>query len=225
MDTNQLIREVRHSALHLVEHEVESVPIPTLAYRDWLDVFHLEDETQTRERFRMNLKRDFYLRHFLKQHDVSTETVFVRKEPFLSWLTANGEAPGSFKETMIALNRYAMKKPGPPRCKHVHDPGNVPSGRALVGTVTLYGETSDWPEAMSAVAHLLDGTPLAFQNVLAIDHSPEEAGRICLDFLDSYSVQHIFKTPGVVKPEFCEDCGDLLIKVADPEEVGRILCD
>jgi len=223
LDTNQLIREVQHTALHLVEHQIEKVPIPTMPYMDWLEVFQLEDEAQTRERFRMNLKRDFYLRYFLKQHNVSTQTVFVKKEAFLNWLSARGETLGSFRETMIALNRYALEKPAPPRCEHVHDPGSPAPELVLVGTVTLFGETSDWPEAMSAVAHLLDGTPVGFENVLAIEHGPEEAGRICLDFLGSHKVRHIFKTPGVLKPEFCEDCGELLIKVADPGEMDRTL--
>jgi len=225
LDTNELIREVQHTALHLVEHRVKSVPIPTLPYRDWLGVFHLDDGTEARRRFRMNLKRDFYLRHFLKRHDVSTETVFVNRELFLKWLAAKGETPGSFREMMLALNRYALEKPAPPRCEHVHDLGVPPSELVLVGTVTLYGETPDWPEAMSAVAHLRDGTPVAYRNVLAVDHTPEEAGGICMNFLDSHRVRHVFKTPGVREPEFCEDCGDLLIKVADPNEVDRILGD
>jgi len=76
---------------------------------------------------------------------------------------------------------------------------------------------------LSAVVHLRDGSPVAYENILASERSPQEAQMITMDFFDEYKVTEVFTTPGVHPPTFCEDCNELLVKVADPEEVNQIL--
>jgi hypothetical protein len=224
MKTAQLIRQAMHSADHLLEHGVKEVRLPLLLYKDWLEFYGREDGGESRERRRLEQKLDWYLTHFLRAKEAKVEIALISRQTLLEELGELGSSLDTDKEKRTALNKLSqMGKGVPAPCKHTFELNPVEEMLPKVGTVTLFGEPEDGPEIMSAVVHLKDGSTLAYENVLASEHSPQEAQAICLSFFDRYSVTEVFSSPGLHTPEFCEDCNELLVKVADPDEVAQVL--
>ena len=224
MRTAQLIKQTMAAADHLLEHGVREVRLPLLLYRDWLEFYGLVDDGRSLERRRMEQKQDWYLSRFLRNKGASALFALIGRKTLLESV---GEAEASIetdKEKRTFLNTLSQAGKGSPApCKHSFGREAALALEPLVGTVTIFGEPLDGPEILSAVVHLKDGSPVAYENILASERSPQEAQQITMDFFDEYKVTEVFTTPGVHKPTFCEDCNELLVKVADPEEVSSIL--
>lgn len=224
MKTAQLIKQAMHSAEHLLEHGVAHVRLPILLYKDWLEFYGKEDGRESRERRRIEQKLDWYLIHFLRKNGATVEMALISRQTLLEGLGELGFSLDTEKEKRTALNKLSqMGKGSPAPCKHTFELDPVEELLPKVGTVTIFGEPADGPEIMSAVVHLKDGSTLAYENVLASEHSPQEAQDICFSFFDRYKVTEVFSSPGIHPPEFCEDCNELLVKVADPVEVEQVL--
>ena len=224
MTTSQLIKQAMFSADHLLEHNVEHVQLGLLLYRDWLEFYNRTDNPASRSARRMEQKLDWYLMRILKKKNVKVEIVLI---PRLEVIEGVGELDipiGSDKEKKTALNMLArMGKGKTAPCQHIFEYNEIADISECLGTITIYGELNEPPEIMSAVIHLEDGSPLAFENVLAMEHSPQEARNQCFALFDRYNVKGVFNSPKTFPPEFCEDCNQLLLKVANPDEVENIL--
>ncbi len=224
MRTAQLIKQTMAAADHLLEHSVRDVNLPILLYRDWLEFYGLPDNSRSMERRRMEQKQDWYLSRFLRDKDASVQFMLISRKTLMESLEELGLPIDTDKDKRTALNKLSQAGKGfPAPCKHSLELDAVTAMRQRVGTVTIFGEPEDGPEILSAVVHLKDGSPVAYENILASERSPQEAQMITMDFFDDYKVTEVFTTPGVHPPTFCEDCNELLVKVADPEEVERVL--
>ncbi len=225
MNTSQIIKQAVQSAEHLVHHGVEEVRLPLLLYSDWLEFYGKSDSEASRTSRRLEQKRDWYLKLSLERRGVRTSFALISREALLEGLAEEDmQRLVSEKDKRTALNTLARKGLGKEApCIHVHPLDILPQKEPVVGTVTIVGEPDEGPECMSAVVHLVDGTPVGVRNVLAFENSPEEAQEMVFVFFDDYDVQEIFTTPGIRRPEFCEDCNELLTRVADPQEVKQRL--
>lgn len=217
MNTTQIIDSSRALAREFIGKGHQSVRLAVFNFDDWCGIFKRPRQGESLQEFREQTRRNFYLFRFLRDKGVEVVPVPIAKKPFMEWVEQTGHDLGDGHGTSHAVGEYVNRPETPfAQCRH-HQVATKP-GQALA-TITVYGETPDQPEILGAVIHLKDGTVLASLEVLAADHSPDEAMDKIGAFWDVYQPQGVFQDPQVRQPEFCADCNGLMLSVASPADI------
>jgi hypothetical protein len=201
---------------------LESARVPVFAFEDWRRIYQRPAEGAALGAFREQQRRTFYLLHFLRQLGVEPEPVPVRAEEFEAWARGSGHELADGHAVAHAVGEY-VNQPSTPvaPCRHGGVPAEVLAamGPALA-TITAFGESPEEPEVLASVVHLADGSVLNQLQLLAVEHSPQEAWQRIEDFLDAHKLERVFHDRQVRRPEFCPDCGALLSQVASDQDVA-----
>jgi hypothetical protein len=200
---------------------LESARVPVFAFEDWRRVFNRPAEGSALAAFREQQRRTFYLLHFLRRQGVEPEPVPVAAGEFLAWAEESGHELGDGHAIAHAVGEYVNQPAAPvAQCRHGGVPAEVLAALGPgLATITALGESPEEPEVLVAVVHLADGSVLNQLQLLAVEHSPQEAWQHIEDFLDSHKLERVFHDRQVRRPEFCPDCGYLLSQVASAQDI------
>ncbi len=225
MDTLKIISGAMEQAKAAKQQGVTSVRLPVLSFSEYRRVFEREDDLSTRQDHRAHQKRNFYFKRFLEDQGIDVTMVFCQREELAAWAEETNHALTTDRERAHALAHF-VGRPELPATACVHKrpltTAMAESGLELYATITTFGESSERPEVLSTAVHTRDGQVVESLEILAVDHSPQEAFGLCSDFLAKHGVVNAFHDQVVRRPEFCSDCGELLVNVAGPAEYNRL---
>jgi hypothetical protein len=222
MNTRGIIDRARKLAGDFKQKGHDRVRLPAFDYQDWLAVYSLPHNGESQLQFRGQVRHTWYLIHFLQEMGIKVEPVPVRSTEFLNWAGKNGASLKNGHDRGHAVGDYVNDpKNRPAPCNHADASELLKlGGEALFATITVFGEQPQEPEVMSVVLHLSDGSVVNSMQILADDHTPQEAWDMATGFLDKHQPQKVFHDRTVRTPSFCEDCGSLLVNVASPEDMA-----
>jgi hypothetical protein len=221
LKTSQIIQEAGKLADTFIAQGLESVRLPVFDFMDWCAIYKRPSEGASIATFRDQVRRTWYLLHFLRKKGVEVTTVPVRQSEFLAWAQEGEHDLSDGHETAHAVGEYVNDPAvAVSRCNHKGVPKEVLDQLGPnLATISIFGENPDEPEAIVTVVHRADGSVLNRIQVLAIEHSPEEAWELTKEFLDSHKLERVFHDQNVRRPEFCPDCNSLMGNVASPEDI------
>lgn len=222
MNTSQIIARARSLAEAFVGQGKDEVRLPVFDYEDWRAIYRKPSQGSSLSEWREQTRLNWYLMHFLRGMNVKVTPVPVRAEAFETWAAKGHHDLGDGHELAHAVGEYVNDTLVPPAaCRH-SDPGDgVSLGQGPpLATLTVFGETSDEPEAMAVAVHRPDGQVLASLEVLAAEHSPQEAWDQVDHFLGRWQPAKVFHDQTVRRPEFCADCNSLLLSVASQQDIA-----
>ena len=217
MNVGEIIAKSRAMAQSFKEKGHSSVRLPVFSYEDWKAVYGHPDSGEVLNQYRIQTKRNWYLFHYLRGMGLEVIPVPVRDTEFKAWLESSGHDMSDGHEAAHAVGDY-VNNPGSPAtsCRHAQP---KMGGRKLA-TVSIFGEDPDQPEVMSVALHNQDGYVLETLEILAADHSPEQAWQKAEKFLDLHTPEAVFQDREIRRPEFCADCNALLVNVASQEDIS-----
>lgn len=224
-DTQQIIVSSREYARLAKSRGVASVRLPVMGFAEWARFFDRTDDLAARERHRGWQKRNFYFKRFLEAEGIAVTVITCPAQAVRDWAEAHGHPMTSEDERTHVLAHYVNQPDLPPaQCVHQRPltAAMAGSGITLYGTVTWFGEGPDRPEVLSTVVHTRDGWVVESLELLGADHTVQEAFGLATEFLSRHGVRTAFQDPDVRRPEFCPDCGELLVHTAGPQEYGRV---
>lgn len=221
MKTSQIIQEAEKLADTFIAQGLDSVRLPVFDFMDWCAIYKRPSEGASIAAFRDQLRRTWYLLHFLRKKGIEVHTVPVRENEFLAWAESGEHDLSDGHEIAHAVGEY-VNDPAVPvsRCNHLGVPKEVLEQLGPnLATIAVFGEDPEEPEAIVTVVHRADGSVLDRIQVLAIEHTPEEAWDQIKTFLDSHKLERVFHDQSVRRPEFCPDCNSLMGNVASAEDI------
>lgn len=228
MDLLKIINTARHQAKAAKERGLGQVKLSVLSYEDWARIYEQEDNLASREEHRTHQLRNYFFKHFLESEGLEVTMVACRADALLDWAEENGHPLTSKQEKTHVLAHFTHRPDLPPTtCIHNRPltVGLAGMGMDLYATITAYGESPDNPQILSAAVHNRDGGVVESLDVLAAQHSMEEAFGMISELLAKHGVKNAFQDPEVRRPEFCPDCNELLVNVASEKEYQRLQSD
>ena len=222
MNTSQIIARARSLAEAFVGQGRDEVRLPVLDYEDWGGVYRKPAQDASLAEWREQTRLNWYLMHFLRGMNVAVTPVPVRAGAFLSWAAAGRHDLGDGHALAHAVGEYVNDPLAPPAaCRHADPSDGVALGQGPpLATLTVFGDSADEPEVMAAAVHRPDGRVLASLEVLAAEHSPQQAWDQVDRFLQRWRPAKVFHDQTVRRPEFCSDCNSLLISLASPADIA-----
>ena len=225
MDTPKIISGAMDQAQAARQQGVTSVRLPVLSFPEFCRIFKREDDLSSRQDHRAHQKRNFYFKRFLEEQGIDVTMVTCRSEELAAWAGETNHDLNTDRERTHALAHF-VGRPELPAAACVHKrpltSAMAGTGLELFATITTFGESSERPEVLSTAIHTRDGQVVESLEVLAVEHSPQEAFGLCADFMARHGVVNAFHDQVVRRPEFCPDCGELLVNVAGPTEYAKI---
>jgi hypothetical protein len=222
VNVRSVIDQARAMARQFVSAGRESVRLPAFDFADWRAIHNRPEDGSSLHEFRVLTKVHFYLTHFLRDMGVEVIPVPVRAAEFIAWAQATGHALSDQHELGHALGDYVNDTLSPiTQCRHQGwdiAPGS--DTEPALATITIFGETSEQPEVMSAVLHRADGQVLDTIEILAADHPPERAWELVEAFLDRHRPARVFHDQTIRYPSYCADCNGLLVNVASAADIA-----
>lgn len=221
MKTSQIIQEAEKLADTFIAKGMDSVRLPVFDFMDWCAIYKRPSEGSSIAAFRQQVRRTWYLLHFLRTKGVEVSTVPVRQGEFLAWAQGGEHNLSDGHEIAHAVGEY-VNDPAVPvsRCNHKGVPREVLDQLGPnLATITVFGEDPEEPEAIVTVIHRSDGSVLNRIQVLAIESTPQEAWDKIKGFLDEHKLERVFHDQDVRRPEFCPDCNSLMGNVASLEDI------
>ena len=221
MTTSQIIGRAKSTAQAFVAKGKDEVRLPVFEYEDWREIYQKPAQGASLTEFRQQTRLNWYLMNYLREMNVEVIPVPVRAEAFLTWAKSTSHDLADGHELAHAVGEYvndALVLPAAFRHKDPVDGVLAGQGPPLA-TLTIYGEDPEEPEVMGVAIHRPDGQVLASLEVLAADHSPDQAWQQCGRFLDRWQPAKVFHDRTVRRPEFCGDCNSLLLSVASAEDI------
>lgn len=222
MNSSQIIARARSLAEAFVGQGRDEVRLPVFDYEDWRSIHRKPAQGSSLSEWREQTRLNWYLMHFLRGMNVEVTPVPVRAEAFGTWAAAGTHDLGDGHELAHAVGEYVNDRlVMPAACRH-SDPGDgVGLGQGPpLATLTVFGENADEPEAMAVAAHRPDGQVLASLEVLAAEHSPQQAWEQVERFLGRWQPAKVFHDQTVRRPEFCADCNSLLLSLASQQDIA-----
>lgn len=206
-------------AQQFLQQERRQVRLPVFSFEDWCQIYHRQADGASLSEHRLQTRRNWYLMRFLRDQGVEVIPVPIRAQEFFAWAQGGGHDLEDGHELAHAVGEYA-NRPETPVALCRHEDMSARRGEVLA-TLTIFGETPEEPEVMSAAVHTDDGVVLATLEVLAAGHSPEQAWQKVSTFLDLHRPRSVFHDQVVRRPEFCSDCNALLVNLASQEDIAR----
>lgn len=220
MNLSQIVNQARAVAARFAEAGREEMRLPVFAFEDWRIVYGRPSGGAAVTEYRAQQKQNWYMAHFLRQQGVKVTPVTVRAQAFLEWAEAGDHDLTDGHGRAHAVGDYVHDPATPlPNCAHSYPDMVTVPGQANA-TITVYGDDPEQPEVMTAALHLPDGQVLTALEVLAVEHTPQEAWDQVSKFLERHQPGKVFHDQTVRRPEYCIDCGALQLSVASPQE-GR----
>ncbi len=222
MNIRSVIDRARAMARQFVAAGKDSVRLPAFEYADWRVIHNRADDQEAQREFRVLSKVHYYLTRFLLDMGVEVLPVPVRAEAFLDWAKAGGHSIADQHALGHALGDYVNDPAAPvTQCRHRGwDVAPGSAGEPVLATITIFGETSEQPEVMSAVLHKADGQVLDTIEVLAADHAPQAAWEMVEEFLDRHRPERVFHDQVIRYPQYCPDCNGLQVNVASAADIA-----
>lgn len=222
MNLGHIIGEAKRLANSFVAKGHDSVRLPVIAFEDWLEIYEQTGDGPSLAEYRSQTKRNYYLMHYLRGMGVEVLPVPVRAPEFGVWARASGHNLADPHERAHAVGEYVNDiGVEPARCAHKSPLASL-GGENVLATITVYGDTPDDPEVMTVVTHLRDGKVLDSREILAADHSPQQAWEVVETFLDERVPGRVYHDKVIRRPEYCPDCNSLQFSVASPDEMDRV---
>jgi hypothetical protein len=221
LKTSQIIQEADKLANTFIAQGLDSVRLPVFDFMDWCAIYKRPTEGASITAFRDQVRRTWYLLHFLRKKGIEVQTVPVRENEFLAWAQGGEHDLSDGHEIAHAVGEY-VNDPAVPvsKCNHQGVPKDVLEQLGPnLATIAVFGDDPEEPEAIVTVVHQADGSVLNRIQVLAIEHTPEEAWEQIKTFLDSHKLERVFHDQTVRRPEFCPDCNSLMGNVASAEDI------
>ncbi len=221
MKTSQIIQEAEKLADTFIAQGLDSVRLPVFGFDDWCAIYERPSQGSSLTAFRNQVRRTWYLLHFLRKKGVEAITVPVREKEFRSWAEGSEHDLADGHGIAHAVGEY-VNDPAvePSRCNHQGVPKEVMDQLGPnLATITVFGESPEEPEAIVTVVHRPDGSVLNRLQVLAIECSPQQAWNQIKRFLDDHKLERVFHDQNVRRPEFCPDCNSLMGNVASLEDI------
>jgi hypothetical protein len=221
LSTRKIIDQAQALARDFVERGHRRVRLPVFAYEDWCEIYRRPPGGESLHAFRTQQRRTWYLMRFLGDEGVEVEAVPVKADELLDWAEGGDHDLNDPHELAHAVGEYVNRPQArTSACRHAELPqGTAQALGATLATLTVFGERPEEPEVMSIVLHRPDGAVLHSLEILACQHSPQEAWEQVQAYLDRHRPERVFHDRTVRRPEFCPDCNALLVHVASPEEV------
>jgi hypothetical protein len=221
VNISAIIDQARAMAQQFVAKGHDQVRLPVFDYEDWRQIYRRPAQGSSLTEYRQQSKSSFYLMHFLREMGVEVLPVPVKASQFLPWAEGTSHDLADGHELAHAVGEYVNDQATPvTNCQH----SDLISGLLLgqgpaLATVTIFGENNEQPEVMSVVIHRPDGQVLESLQLLAADHSPQEAWDLAVAFLDRFRPGRVFQDHTVRYPQYCTDCNALLLNVASAADV------
>jgi hypothetical protein len=227
VNIRSIIDRAKAMAHQFVAQGHDTVRLPVMDYQDWLKVYQQSESGESLNEYRVQTKVHYYLIRYLADMGVEVTPVPVRAEAFAAWCLDTAHAPANPHETSHALGDY-IHHPQTPTTQCRHQGWDIAPGSGdnpPLATLTIFGETSEQPEVMSVVLHRADGQVLTSLELLAAEHTPQEAWAKAEAFLDKYSPAKVFHDQTIRYPNYCGDCNALLVNVASEKDVEAASCE
>ncbi len=216
----QIVDQARSLAQAFAQKGHQEVRLPVFGFEDWREIYHKPADGPSLAEFRVQLKRNWYLMHFLRRDGIKVLPVPVKPAPLMAWAADTGHQLDNGHDLAHAVGEYVNRPETPvAMCRHAEPEHLSESRPGLLGTVTVFGDTPDAPEIMSVVLHAGDGTVLSTLEILAAECSPQEAWQRVEIYLDDHGPGKVFQDQVIRRPEYCEDCGGLLVNVASAADI------
>lgn len=220
MDILAIVDQSRALAQAFTQKKHQEVRLPVFSFEDWRTIYDKPSDGSSLAEFRAQLKRNWYLMHFLRRDGVRVLPVPVRPDQFHPWAEESGHSLGNGHDLAHAVGEYVNRDATPvSMCRHSEPEDLSAWVPGLLATVTVMGDTPEAPELMSVVLHDSDGTVLSTLEILAAEVSPQEAWQRVEIYLDDHEPTKVFHDKTIRRPEYCDDCGGLLVKVASPTDI------
>lgn len=222
MNTSQIIARARSLAEAFVGQGRDEVRLPVFDYEDWRAIHRKPAQGSSLAEWREQTRLNWYLMHFLRGMNAEVTPVPVRAEAFAAWAAGGRRDLADGHELAHALGEYVNAPlASPAACRHSDPSDGVALGQGPpLATLTVFGESAEEPEAMAVAVHRPDGQVLASLEVLAAEHSPQEAWEQVERFLGRWRPAKVFHDQTVRRPEFCADCNSLLLGIASPQDIA-----
>ncbi|MCB2186449.1 MAG: hypothetical protein KQJ78_08535 [Deltaproteobacteria bacterium] len=222
MQLSVLIKQAQTLADRFIAQGHKNVRLPAYDFDDWREVYDRPGTGDTLNEFRSQQKMNWYLTRLLRASGVAVDPVPVRTAAFAAWCQDTGHELTDAHARGHAVGEYVNDPAvAPADCAHAYPELEVSPGEALA-TITVFGESEEQPEVLTVTLHLPDGQVLTALEILAVEHTPQEAWDLVRQFLDHHHPQNVFHDQNVRRPEYCADCGALLANVANPAECIRL---
>lgn len=228
MDVLGTIKTAKNQARQAKERGLKTVRLPVLNFEEWAEFFNRTDDLAGREAYRAWQKRNFYFKRFLEAEGVEVTVISAKAKDAADWAVANNHPLTSNKERTHVLTHYINQPDLPPsQCVHKRPltTDMSSSGLELFATLTTFGERPDLPEILSAVIHTKDGWVVESLEVLGVEHTPKEAFEMAAGLMARHGVENAFYDEKVRRPEYCPDCGEVLVHTAshlEYEQMDRV---
>lgn len=221
MNLSSLIEQARAMAKQFVAKGHAEVRLPVFDYEDWRQIYRRPAQGSSLSEFRQQTKTSFYLMHFLREMGVEVLPVPVRASQFLPWAQKTSHDLADGHDLAHAVGEYVNDPVTPTTgCRHSDMlSGLLPGQGPALATITVFGENNEQPEVMSVVIHRPDGQVLTSLEILAVDHTPQEAWDQAVAFLDRFRPGRVFHDHTIRYPEYCADCNALLVNVASAADI------
>lgn len=221
MNTSQIIGRAKTTAQAFVAQGKDEVRLPAFEYEDWREIYQKPAQGSSLTEFRQQVRLNWYLMTYLREMNVEVIPVPVRADAFLAWTQSSNHDLKDGHELAHAVGEYVNDMLVlPAACRHKDPVDGVLEGQGPpLATLTIYGEDPEEPEVMGVAIHRPDGQVLASLEILAADHSPDQAWEQAGRFLDRWNPAKVFHDRTVRRPEFCGDCNSLLLSVASPADI------
>ncbi|MFH1059874.1 MAG: hypothetical protein V1797_14515 [Pseudomonadota bacterium] len=221
MNTSQIIARAKSLAEAFVGQGRDEVRLPVFDYEDWRVIYRKPAQGSSLSEWREQARLNWYLMHFLRGMNAEVTPVPVRAETFQTWAAVGRHDLADGHELAHAVGEYVNDPLVlPAACRHSDPEDGVALGQGPpLATLTVFGENGEEPEAMAAAVHRPDGQVLASLEVLAAEHSPQEAWEQVDRFLKRWQPAKVFHDQTVRRPEFCTDCNSLLLSIASAADI------
>lgn len=220
MNLEKIIEQSQDLARAFKQRGFEEVRLPVYSFEDWREIYGRQADGQALADFRVQLKRNWYLMHFLRRDGITVQPVPIRPAGFLPWAEATGHGLANGHDLAHAVGEYTNRpESAVANCRH-SEPGDLAESEPdLVATITVYGDTEATPEVMSVVLHRPDGTVLSTLEILAAECGPREAWQRAEMYLDDNEPSKVFHDKVMRRPEYCDDCNGLLVSIASEADI------
>ncbi|MFH1134577.1 MAG: hypothetical protein V1816_00675 [Pseudomonadota bacterium] len=225
MNTSRIIAAALEAAKQAQARGVPKVILPVMEFKEWSTYHFRPDNLASREAFRAEQKRSFYFKKFLQGREIEVALVVCRADQVIAWAEEHDHPLTNDQERTHVLAHYSNQPDiAGPQCVHKKpDPAILADlGLQVYGTLSIFGESPDAPEILSAVVHTREGQVVDAKEILAAERETEEAFGLASEFFRAGGVKHAFLDQQVRRPEFCPDCHELLLNVASDAEYEQL---
>ena len=225
MNTSRIIAAAMQAADTAKKNGAAKIKLPVMEFSEWARFHFRSDNLASREAFRADQKRNYYFKRFLESRDIEVVMIVCPADKLIDWADENDHPLTTEQERTHVLAHYT-NSPGVCSSQCVHKKPDASAflslGPEVFGTLSMFGETQESPEILSAVVHTRDGKVVDSKEILAIEHESDEAFNLASEFFRSCGVQKAFLDKTVRRPDFCPDCNELLVNVASELEYQHL---